>query len=307
MKQIIFTLLLLAAIGFSSCRKTTVEPGFKEYDQAQIQNYISAQGLSSMTRDTSGGDTTGIYYSIISPGTGAVINYSDQISMVFSIRTLDGKYISADTIRNHYYDYAGHIASNKLPFGLQTGVHNILKNRGGSMRLLIPSHLAYGVNGYGTGSTQNTNTKIGGNQSLDVYVHVIDNQASYDDQVINSYIKANNLTGYTKTPSGLYYSIITPGTGTSQVNVNSSITANYTDQLFNGFVFDGSGGSANPAALPVMGLIQGVQEGLISRAMAGSKISFLIPSALGYNTVAQSVIPPNSCLQFTFTVITVTP
>ena len=49
-----------------SCRKDKVELTLKQYDQQQISNYISANGLSGYLRDTVGGDTTGMYYKIIS-------------------------------------------------------------------------------------------------------------------------------------------------------------------------------------------------------------------------------------------------
>src|SRR6185437_11994742 len=92
---------------------------------------------------------------------------------------------------------------------------------------LIPSHLAYGSRGYGTGSNQNLNSKIAGNQCLDYYVHIMgntktDNQSTYDDLVIQNYMKANNLTGFTPvqskldttilSPTTYYYKILTPGT-----------------------------------------------------------------------------------------------
>jgi FKBP-type peptidyl-prolyl cis-trans isomerase FkpA len=50
-----------------------------------------------------------------------------------------------------------------------------------------------------------------------------------------------------------------------------------------------------------------VQEGLINYAVVGTKISLLVPSALGYGIVAQSGIPANSCLRFTFIIQTTTP
>jgi hypothetical protein len=45
-------------------------------------------------------------------------------------------------------------------------VYNLLKHKGASMRLLVPSRLAYGKTGYGSGSVTNVNSRIAGNQSL---------------------------------------------------------------------------------------------------------------------------------------------
>ena len=312
MKQRIFTVLLLSAISMVACRKNTVDLTLKQYDQVQINNYISARGLTNYLKDTVGGDTTGMYYKIVSKGSGPALAYSDKVSFVFSLSTLDGQYSSPDTIANHFDDYAGHVVQSSLPLGLQLAIINDLKYRGASAHILIPSHLAYGTSGYGTGSSQVANSKVPGNASLDYYVHIIgntatDNQATYDDQVIRSYMTANNLTGYTKTKSGLYYSILTPATSASPITMNSTVTCTYTGQELDGVIFDSSFNGANIATIGVAGLVAGVQEGFTNYAGAGTKISLLIPSGLAYGETPQRSIPINSCLRFTFQIITVTP
>lgn len=307
MKQTIFTLLLLSIIGLMSCRKASVSPDIKQYDESQIQTYISANGLTDLKRDTSGGDTTGMYYKILLKGSGPALDYSDKISYVFTLKSFDGKYTSSDTIVNHVDDYLGHVFSHALPAGLQSAMHNVLKYRGASMRLLIPSRLAYGAAGYGLGSSQNVNTRIAGNQCLDYYVHIIGDQAAYDDMVIKNYIQANSLTGYTKTASGLYYLVQTAGTGVAgAINENSTINYTATGTLFNGLIFDNENATLGSTGL-VGDLIQGVKEGLKNHATVGTTIVLLIPSKLGYGEIAQTSIPANSCLKFTFNIIGVTP
>ena len=317
MKQKIFTFLLIAVAGLTACRKSGVDPTIKEFDEQQIQSYISANGLTGFNRDvpvadTTGSDTTGIYYKILQPPTGAAFAYSDQLSLVFTLKSFDGKYVSSDTVQNHFYDYLGHIAQNGLPKGVQLGLHNLLKARGGSMRLLIPSHLAYGKKGFGTGSISNVNSRIAGNQCLDYYVHVIDNQAAYDDQVIKNFLTANSLTGYTKTASGLYYKVITPGTGTvGEINDLSIVTTTYVGSLLNGVEFDAASKTNAYVFTPAVsnglaGLVPGVKEGLEEHAATGTSISLLIPSHLGYATSLQPAIPSNSVIRFEFQISTVT-
>ena len=64
-----------------------------------------------------------------------------------------------------------------LPKGLQIAIHNLIKYKGTRARVLIPSRLAYGVNGYPeAGSASNVNTRIAGNQCLDYYVNVVSDQ-----------------------------------------------------------------------------------------------------------------------------------
>jgi FKBP-type peptidyl-prolyl cis-trans isomerase FkpA len=317
MKQTIFTLFLLSAISLTSCRKNGTQPDIKQYDDTQIQNYIKANGITGMTKAN---DTTGVYYKIILPGSGKALDFPDRISFVFSLKSFDGKYTSVDTINNHMEDYVGHITNDKLPLGLELAIVNVLKYRGASMRLLIPSHLAYGVGGYGTGSSQNVNTKIAGNQCLDYYVHIIGDQVAYDETVIQNYLKANNLTGYTRvksildttaTPTYYYYQILTPGTGqVDPITENSTITANYTGLLFNGYVFDGG---YNGTTIATDNITDVVPDALVEAfenyvpAGAGTKISVIMPSRLGYGEGAQTGIPANSCLRFTWVILSVTP
>jgi len=305
MKQTIFTILFFTVIGFISCRKDRIEPNIKEYDQSQIQSYIAANGLTGMKRDTVGGDTSGIYYQIILPGTSKSYQYSDSITFVYTIRSFDGLFTSLDTTLNHYSNFAGHITSAPLTSGLQLVIHNVLK-RGGSMRVLIPSRLAYGVTGYGSGSSTVSNNKIAGNQCLDFYIHAIDNQSAYDDLVLNNYFKANNITGYTKTASGLYYKIQAQGSGTTPITDNTTATITYTASILNGKVVDDYNYSSG-AQFEVPSLVPGVREGIKNYATTGSYVSLFMPSKLAYGNFASGSIPPASCLRFDFAVVSTNP
>ena len=317
MRQKIFTLLLISAIGLVSCRKDKIELDIKQYDDAQIQAYISAHGLTGMQKDTSKQDSSGIYYQLLLPGkvvppatTLQQLDYPDRVSFVFTLQSLDGKYISSDTIQNRMEDYLGHLTSNNLPYGLEMAMRNIVKYKGASARLLIPSHLAYGVSGYGAGSSSNVNTKIAGNQCLDYYVHIIDNYKDYDQQLIQS--RVSDISTYTKVESVAkpgyfyYYKIQTPGTGTDKIGPNSTITCTYTGELLNGSVFDGSYNGTNIATQSISSLINGVSEVLQKVAVAGTKFQMILPSDLGYGNTTAGSIPTNSVLKFSYQVLTVT-
>jgi len=308
MRKTIFTLLLISAIGFISCRKSSVSPGIEEVDKSTILSYISAHNLTGMVRDTVGGDTSGIYYKIILPGAaGKTYQYTDSISFVFSLSSFDGAYTSTDTTYNHFVGYVGHINSGGLPYGLQLVIHDVLK-KGGSMRILIPSHLAYGVSGYGTGSKSNTNSRIAGNECLDYYIHSINNQPAYDDVVIQSFMAANGYTGYQKTASGLWYKIKVPGIGTHPITINTTVTSTYTGDLLNAYIFDqyntadGSG-----TARDYDNFLPGVQEGLQKFATVGTSLSLLLPSRLGYGAAGTTGVPGNSILHYEYIVTSVTP
>ncbi|RVT98198.1 hypothetical protein EOD41_17660 [Mucilaginibacter limnophilus] len=306
MKRILFTFLAGAAI-LTSCNKDKVYPDIKQYDSEQIQNYINANGLkNAMQRDTTGGDTSGIYYQIIDQGHGKNIEYSDRLNMVYTIRTFDGKYVATDTILNHYSGYLGQFASLGLPKGLQSAIYNNLKNKGGSMRVLIPSRLAYGVNGTGSGSVEN-NSRIAGNQCLDYWVRIIDNQRGYDSVAIQNFATRNsiNLSEYTRDISGLYYKISGLDTG-DVVTKSAYVSLSYSLYNLNNALIQQSSYSDTYDAL-----IKAVQESLLS-TRNGQQVSLLIPTHLGYGDPAQLsntgvvIIPAFSCLKYDYTITAVT-
>jgi len=335
MKQTIFTIfLLLSVLGFISCKKNSVQPNIKQYDQTQILNYMAANNLTitgnpltGFARDTVGGDTTGIYYHILTHvDMGTRLAYDQPMPMVYTLQTFDGTYVSSDTIANHFYDYAGHIQSGGFPLGLQTAIVNDLKYGGWSMRVLIPSHLAYGYNGRGSGSSKVANNRIQGNECLDYYVNIpkvvpvphgsgiyvgvtaplmID--PAYDSLVIYHYMKDSSLVAYNKTADSLRYKILTSPTSSDPVTLSSTVTATYTAQLYNATIVDNfnvSGGTP----LNIADLIPGMQEGLQTDSVSvGTKISMLVPSSLAYGLSGNGSVPPFSCLRFTWVIDAVTP
>ncbi|MES2279312.1 MAG: FKBP-type peptidyl-prolyl cis-trans isomerase [Bacteroidota bacterium] len=305
MKQILFTLLLFCVAGLYSCRKSTNDLNIKQFDDQQIQAYISANGLTGMQRDPSGGDTTGIYYKILSQGTGKVVDYPDMVSLVFTVRSFDGQFIAADTIVNHVYNFLGHINRNNLPSGVELAIINLLKNKGTRARVLVPSHLAYGSTGFGTGSSDGNN-RIKGNQCLDYYIDLVDDQAKYDDLSVKNYIAANNLTGYTKTASGLWYKVLQTGAGAA-IGANAVVTVQYTSYLFNGFMTSDQVNTTDGTIIDLgndtrAGLIEGLQL-----TTPGAKLSLIMPSRMVYGTNAygDQTIPINSCLRYDMNVISV--
>lgn len=303
MKQAIFTILFFTVLATISCKKTQVDIDIKTYDSNQIQEYITANGLTGFQRDLVGGDTSGIYYKVILSGSGPQFQYTDTVSLVYTIKSFDGLYASADTTVNHFQGFVGHISSGGLPLGLQLMIKNVLK-KGGSMRILIPSRLAYGIKGLGAGSSSTANSRIAGNQCLDYYVHSIDNQKVYDNQVITNYLAANNLTGYQKTASGVFYKVLIPGTGTTPVTDNTTVNLNYYGSLLNGVAFDQysvPNGTGVPFDVPAV--IPGLRE-ILKNHTVGASVSTFIPSGLAYGRgpVGQSG-PPNSNIKFDFVII----
>lgn len=121
-----------------------------------------------------------------------------------------------------------------------------------------------------------------------------DKQARLDDAAIVDFIAKNSIVAV-KHSSGLYYQILTPGSGNVNFTTSTNISVNYEGKLLNGSTFDKS---TNTATFPLGNLILGWQKG-IPLIQKGGKIRLLIPSGLGYKNEARTGIPANSVLDFT--------
>lgn len=124
-----------------------------------------------------------------------------------------------------------------------------------------------------------------------------------DSTALINFASSNSITT-TKDPSGLYYQIITPGTGTITPIGNSLIEVSYKGTLLNGTVFD-STAAGKTASFPLYNLIAGWQIA-IPKIKAGGRIKILIPSALAYGCGgAGTAVTPNTPIYFDVTLVSV--
>jgi FKBP-type peptidyl-prolyl cis-trans isomerase FkpA len=128
------------------------------------------------------------------------------------------------------------------------------------------------------------------------------NMIPEQDAEIEAYCIKNNIK-FKKSESGLYYSILNPGTE-PKMQVGKTITVNYTGQTLAGKKFDSNIDPAfnhvQPFDFPlgVGRVIKGWDEGL-QLLGAGGKAILLIPSRLAYGPRgAGSDILPNAILRF---------
>lgn len=123
-------------------------------------------------------------------------------------------------------------------------------------------------------------------------------QAVVDDDKIQAYIKANVVNPhFTKDPSGIYYQVITAGTGAFPTAA-STVSVAYTGKLLNGSVFD----QKTNAQLSLTQAIKGWQIA-VPKINAGGRITFIVPSALAYGVTGGGSIPANAVLVFTVDMI----
>ena len=85
-----------------------------------------------------------------------------------------------------------------------------------------------------------------------------------------------------RTPTGLAFKVLAPGTGTIHPRPSSTVVAHYTGWTTAGEMFDSSVSKGEPLTYQLGGLIPGWVEGM-QMMVAGEKRRFWIPGALAYD------------------------
>lgn len=101
-------------------------------------------------------------------------------------------------------------------------------------------------------------------------------------------------------PKQLVVKDLIKGTGPAVTSDNQTVTVQYVGKVFKtGKVFDASWShpGAQPATLPLSGVVAGWQKGLIGMKVGGRR-ELIIPPSEGYGAHAQAKIPANSTLVF---------
>lgn len=108
--------------------------------------------------------------------------------------------------------------------------------------------------------------------------------------------KAAAQPGAEKTPSGLVYRELTPGTGASP-KASDTVKVNYRGTLVDGTEFDSSAAHNGPASFPLGGVIPCWTEGL-QKMKVGGKAQLVCPSSLAYGDNGRPGIPGGAALIF---------
>jgi len=286
-----FLLALAFVAVMSACTKEYAS--IAEEDDINIQAYLKANNLSMQKFDT-----TGAYYAVVTEGKGPALDYTQQVPLIFTVKSLDGKYTSQDTFINHYAGKFGYYS----PDVLREAIMANLKKEGGTIRVIVPSRKAFGRNGSGP---------IPGNASLEYTVKVLERAklGQYEDAVIQNYLSKNSLTGFTKSADGIWYKVAEPGTGTSTITLDSTLVFNYTGKLLNGTVFE-----KNDGASAVLAQYIPSWQKIVPLVKEGGTVRFVAPSSFSYgllgsqaSSVGQISIPAFAPLDFEVKVTEVKP
>ncbi|MFM6976193.1 MAG: FKBP-type peptidyl-prolyl cis-trans isomerase [Sphingobacteriaceae bacterium] len=128
-KQFLF--LLLAGVLLFSCKKGEVYNPQKQLavDEELIKTFIATNNIPAQRHES------GLYYQIITPGAGSVVyTTATKVTANYTVRLLNGTVIEQSSTPIQFT--LGNVIT-----GWQIGVPLIQK--GGSIRLLVPSPYAY--------------------------------------------------------------------------------------------------------------------------------------------------------------------
>lgn len=262
--------ILFAFLILSSCSNDDSVKDFREENDQEIQAFIESNNLNAQK------SSTGLYYVIDNPGTGESPIPTDRVKVVYK-----GYYTNGDVFDES--DAEG------LSFNLQNVIIGWVEGisyfkEGGSGKLLIPSHLAYGSNDY---------RDIPGGSVLIFDIELIYvNYKTENEEQIQAYITENNITTQ-KTETGLHYVIHTEGTG-NKPTATDNVTVTYTGYFLNEAIFDESAGEVN---FNLNALIAGFSEGM-THLNEGGSATFYIPAHLAYGNNGTSGIPGGAVVIF---------
>lgn len=160
MKRVLFFLSFsVAVISFQGCIKGAVSAPCTDKTPAselpEMQAYANTNGYSMSSH------SSGMLYQVVNPGSGAIPLSTSKVYVKYT-----GRLVSSNAIFDQQNNAAntGFTVSQLIP-AWQLGLELIAK--GGTIRLIVPSSLAYGCNGYGA---------IPGNSVLFFEIELVDVQ-----------------------------------------------------------------------------------------------------------------------------------
>ncbi|HET8828666.1 MAG TPA: FKBP-type peptidyl-prolyl cis-trans isomerase [Pelobium sp.] len=291
----ILSLAVLVIFILSACEKET--RSLRQIEEETIQAYLKANNLTGFVSakaayDNGGKMDTAIYhYKILSVGEGEEVNYPDYVGISQTTTSINKDVKYEFSKYNPQYSYLGYVS----PISWRESLLKI--NKGGEVRVITPSTLAYGKGGSGS--------SIPGNAILDTKLSIANDtdRPAYEDALINMYLAENNLTA-TKDANGIYYNIITPGAGAAITSPTASLKIAYTGNLLTGSIFDRAEASS-PATINLSNTIEGWRIA-VPLIKAGGKMKLYIPSRYAYGENPRNGIPANAILEFEIEVIDVT-
>jgi FKBP-type peptidyl-prolyl cis-trans isomerase len=222
---------------------------------------------------------SGLAVKVLTPGKGKDHpGATDRVSVHYSGWAKDGKMFDSSVARGAPTTFG---VSEVIP-----GWTEALKLMvvGEKARLWIPAKLAYGDHPQMGGAPT-------GDLVFDVELLDIVKPPSTPEDVKAAPKSAK------KTPSGLAYRVLKPGTGKIHPTAENRVTVHYSGWTTDGKMFDSSVARGEPATFPLNGVVKGWTEG-VQLMVVGEKTRFWLPPALAYGDKPQRPGAPSGMLVF---------
>lgn len=128
MKKLFVLSLLLTPLLFSSCEKSKLDKEMEELEQYLLENGITTEPTSS-----------GIYFILIEEGNGPEADGGDQVKVQYT-----GTFLSGEEFDSGIFTFR--LGIGMVIPGWDEGINYM--RVGDKARLIIPSQMAYGPDGY---------------------------------------------------------------------------------------------------------------------------------------------------------------
>lgn len=225
---------------------------------------------------------SGLRFKVLQKGTGTTTpGPEDIVTVHYTGWTTDGKMFDSSYARGK----PGTFVVNRFIKGYAEGVQ--MMTVGEKRRLWVPEELAY----------RGQKGRPAGMLVFDIeLLEIAPNPAAPPPDVAGPPPDAR------RTPSGLAYKVLRPGTGTGHPNSRSRVTVHYTGWTTDGKMFDSSVVRGAPATFGLDEVIKGWTEG-VQLMVEGEKTRFWIPQRLAYDGQAGA---PRGMLVFDIELISYT-
>lgn len=130
----LLSVLIITIFNACTVKDTACTDKTPQSEEATIINYAATQGIAATKH------STGVYYQIMSPGSGATPTLTSTVYIKYTGKLLNGTVFDQATSPVPY-------TLSSLILGFQIGLPLIQK--GGIIKLIVPSSMAYGCRGFG--------------------------------------------------------------------------------------------------------------------------------------------------------------
>ena len=139
--EITFTVKVLSVLTSEEFQKQQTEAGVKQkaVDEKVIQDYLAKNNLTAKAQHTA----SGLYYVDEVVGTGETPSQGDNVKVHYTGKLLDGKVFDSSKNTGKPIDFQ--VGVGMVIPGWEEGI--MMMKKGGKRTLIIPSGLAYGVDG----------------------------------------------------------------------------------------------------------------------------------------------------------------